>query len=200
MIEEYENARMLPPEWDAFIADNLYMKRDFLAFMENVNPCRQKYFAVRDRSGNLRTIFMSFVLEGYNLAMFTKWDLFIRITMIYVPVSVTRPGIVYDGYPEEALDYIKSIKGYKLLLNLPDSTFRGFAKGFTCPKCVLRLRWRSLDDYFSALRSNYRHRYKKAFRQSASLRLRWLKSPDEFTDEMYGLYLQTFGKSRAKAV
>lgn len=198
MIEEFERAYTLPSQWDSFVGDNLYMKRDFLAFMEGASPCGQKYFAVWGGDKRLQSVFMTFVQEGYNLAMFTRWNLQVRITMVYVPLSVTQPGLVYSGYPSEALAYLKGIKGYKILLNLPDEAFPGFAKGLTCPKCILRLRWQSLDGYLAALRSGYRRRYQKALRQSAPLRLRWLERPEEFTGEMYGLYLQTVAKSRIK--
>lgn len=198
MVLQYDKAVMLPDEWDNLTADNLYMKREFLSFMERVNPCDQKYYVVTDETGNLRTIFMTFIKTDYNMLMFTNISISIRITMIYVPLSVTRPGIIYDEYIGEALNFIRSIKGYKIMLNIGDEQFAGFAKGLTCPKCILNLRWDSFNGYMSDLRSGYRYRYKKAFEHSDSLRMRWIDNKMEFTDEMYQTYLQVYNHSKLR--
>lgn len=196
MITVERRAADLPAEWDAVVGDNVYLRRDFLAFMERCDDCGQRYHLVRDADGRLDTVFMTYVRRGYNLSMFTRFDYRVRMTFVYVPLSVTRPGIAWGSCRDEALAYIRGLRGYTLVLNLPEGDYPGFATGLTCSQCVLDVRWSSFEDYLGALRSHYRHRYRKALKASAGLRLRWLERPEEFDEELYGLYLQVVGSSR----
>ena len=194
-IKEFDSITKVPDEWDAIIDDNIYLSKEFLTFMERIDKCEQKYYMIYD-DGNLDTVFMSYVRKKYNPAMFTKLNLHQRMTMIYVPLSVTRPGIVYNKHLDKAMDFIKTIKGPKMLLNIEDVDPRGYAKGLTCPKCILTNRFASFDDYMNSLRSNYRYRYTKCFKKSAPLTLEYLENNEDFTDEMYECYLQVYNKSR----
>lgn len=42
-MDEFKNAVDIPEEWDDLTGSNIYLKKSFLAFMENVNPCKQRY-------------------------------------------------------------------------------------------------------------------------------------------------------------
>ena len=194
-IKEFDSITKVPDEWDTIIDDNIYLAKEFLTFMERIDKCEQKYYMIYD-DGDLDTVFMSYVRKKYNPAMFTKLNLHQRMTMIYVPLSVTRPGIVYNKHLDKAMDFIKTIKGPKMLLNIEDVDPRGYAKGLTCPKCILTNRFASFDDYMNSLRSNYRYRYTKCFKKSAPLTLEYLENNEDFTDEMYECYLQVYNKSR----
>ena len=194
-IKEFDSITKVPDEWDTIIDDNIYMSKEFLTFMERIDKCEQKYYMIYD-DGDLDTVFMSYVRKKYNPAMFTKLNLHQRMTMIYVPLSVTRPGIAYNKHLDKAMDFIKTIKGPKMLLNIEDVDPRGYAKGLTCPKCILTNRFASFDDYMNSLRSNYRYRYTKCFKKSAPLTLEYLENNEDFTDEMYECYLQVYNKSR----
>ena len=196
MITVEQRAADLPAEWDDVVGDNVYLRRDFLAFMESCDDCGQRYHLVRDAAGRLDTVFMTYLRRGYNLSMFTPFDYRVTMTFVYVPLSVTRPGIAWGSCRDEALAYIRGLRGYTLILNLPEGDYPGFATGLTCSQCVLEVRWPSFEDYLAALRSHYRHRYRKALKASAGLRLRWLERPEEFDEELYGLYLQVVGSSR----
>ena len=194
-IKEFDSITKVPDEWDTIIDDNIYLSKEFLTFMERIDKCEQKYYMIYD-DGDLDTVFMSYVRKKYNPAMFTKLNLHQRMTMIYVPLSVTRPGIAYNKHLDKAMDFIKTIKGPKMLLNIEDVDPRGYAKGLTCPKCILTNRFASFDDYMNSLRSNYRYRYTKCFKKSAPLTLEYLENNEDFTDEMYECYLQVYNKSR----
>ena len=197
MIEilTYESIKKAPDEWDALVGDNIYMTKRFLSFMEDVDNCHQRYYALY-KDGQLDTVFMTYERKHYNLGMFTKINLYQDMTFVYVPLSVTRPGIVYNQCLQEALDYIKKMKGPKMLLNLEDMDLKGFAKGLTCPKCILTNRFSSFEEYLSCLRSNYRRRYKQALKKSQELTLTYLEDNRDFTKEMYNCYLQVYNKSR----
>ena len=198
MIVRYERAAELPEEWDSAVHDNVYLTREFLAFMETADSEKKTYYGVYDRSGKLDTVFETIERKGYNLAMFTRFNFRIKVTMVYVPLSVTRPGIEYGECLTEAAEFIRKLPGYKIFLNLPNIELNGYAKGLTCPKCVLSVRWKTFDGYMDALRSNYRYRFRKALKKAAPLKIRYLESGDEFTDELYGLYEQVYNKSRIR--
>ncbi len=198
MIVRYDSVSELPNEWDSVVGDNIYLTRKFLAFMETADREKKTYYGVYDSSGKLDTVFETIERRGYNLGMFTRLNFKIKITMVYVPLSVTRPGIEYGECLEEAAEFIRGLKGYKIFLNLPDMELNGYAKGLTCPKCVLKIRWSSFDEYMDSLRSNYRYRFRKALKKAAPLKLRYLNGGEEFTDEMYKLYEQVYDKSRIR--
>ena len=199
MIEifTYESIKQAPKEWDALVGDNIYMTTRFLSFMESVENCHQRYYAIY-KDGQLDTVFMTYKRKHYNLGMFTKINLYQDMTFIYVPLSVTRPGIVYNQCLQQALDFIKKMKGPKILLNLEDMHLKGFAKGLTCPKCIFTNRFSSFEDYLNSLRSNYRRRYRQALSKSQDLTLTYLENNADFPEEAYQCYLQVYNKSRIK--
>ena len=198
VIKKYDSISLVPKEWDSIIGDNIYLSIEFLKFMERVDSCQQQYYLIYDDNHKLDTIFMTYVREKYNVLMFTKLNITKKTTMVYVPLSVTRPGIVYGKHLKESFEIIKKIKGQKIILNIGDVDPNGFAKGLTCPKCIFYNNFKSFDEYMSCLRSNYRHRYKKAFDKSKQLKLEYLQDNNDFTEEMYDCYLQVYNKSKVK--
>lgn len=198
MIVRYNSVAEIPQEWDEAVNDNIYLTRRFLAFMEKADDAKKTYYAVYDKDEKLDTVFETIERKGYNLGMFTRLNFKIKITMVYVPLSVTRPGIEYKKCLQEATDFIKTLPGYKIFLNLPDIELSGYAKGLTCPKCILNVKWKTFDEYMNSLRSNYRYRFRKALKKAAPLKLRYLNGGEEFTDEMYKLYEQVYNKSRIR--
>ncbi len=196
MITTCTRAADLPEDWDDAVGDNIYLRRDFLTFLEGCEDCGQRYHYIRDDQQRMDTVFMTHKRHNYNLAMFTPRDLLVTMTFVYVPLSVTRPGIEAGRHREEALAFIRSLRGYKLVLNLTDREVPGFTTGRTCSQCVLAVRWTSFEQYLASLRSHYRHRYRKALRASAGLRMRFLDDPAEFDERLYELYLQVVHRSR----
>ena len=196
-IKKFDSINDVPDIWDSVIGDNIYMSKSFLSFMESIDKCDQHYYMLFD-DGALDSVFMSYVRKKYNLAMFTKFYLYQKMTMIYVPLSVTRPGIAYGKHLDKVMDYIKTIKGPKMVLNIEDVDPRGYAKGLTCPKCILTNRFSSFEDYLNNLRSNYRYRYNKCFKKSSALKLEYLEDNRDFTEEMYECYLQVYNKSKIR--
>lgn len=191
-------AELLPAEWDDVTRDNIYLQRNFLAFIEKSEHDYQPVYYLFYDGDRLDSVFVSHRRKGYNLGMFTKTDLKIEITLIYLPMCVTASGIVTGKLKELVFDTIRSIKGYKMILNLLDGDVKGFATGLTCPKCILDLPFSSFDDYLSALRSDYRNRVKKVFRKTERLDIRFIDNTREFSEELYGLYLNVLGNSRIR--
>ena len=194
-VDVYNYLNEVPETWDSLIKDNLYLSKDFLSFIEKNDKCKQKYYMVYDEDNNLDTIFMSYVREDFDIATFAKFDMITPTTLIYVPLSVTRPGLMGNKCIDYAFEYIKKIKGPKMVLNLGDYNPKGYAKGMNCSKCIFTNTFNSFDDYMKSLRSNYRRRYKKAFEMSKELTLELLEDNNLFTEEMYDCYLQVVHKS-----
>lgn len=197
MINKYYSINDVPSTWDDIVGDNIYMKKAFLKFMEEIDQCSQTYYVIT-KDNKIDTIFMTYTRPSYNLGMFTKHNIVLKMTLIYVPLSVTRPGIIYNECLNEALDVIKKIKGPKMLLNLNDMIIPKFAKGITCPKCILQIKWDSFEGYLNSLRSNYRYRYLKAMKKAKDLSITYLNDNHEFNNEMYECYLEVYNKSRIK--
>ena len=59
-MELFTSANDLPEDWDTVCADNYALKKDFLEFMEQINPCEQRYFIFRDNDHRIDSIFMTF--------------------------------------------------------------------------------------------------------------------------------------------
>ena len=196
-IEKYSTIHEVPDTWNSLIGDNIYLSKSFLAFMESVDKCEQQYYMLYDE-GVLDAVFMTYVRSKYNLAMFTKFNLYQKMTMVYVPLSVTRPGIAYNKRLDAVMDFIKTIKGPKMILNIDDVAPRGYAKGLTCPKCILTNKFNSFSHYLESLRSNYRYRYNKCLKKSSGLTIEYLEDNKNFTEEMYACYLQVYNKSKIR--
>lgn len=194
-VEVFNQIEDVPNEWDSLIEDNLYLSKEFLSFIEENDKCNQKYYMIYDDNDKLDTIFMSYVRNDFDIATFAKFDMVTPTTLIYVPLSVTRPGLMGNKCIDYAFKYIKKIKGPKMVLNLKDYNPKGYAKGMNCSKCIFHNRFKTFDDYMNSLRSNYRRRYKKAFDKSKNLTIELLDDNTKFSEEMYDCYLQVVNKS-----
>ncbi len=190
-------AEELPREWDFLDENNPYLTRQFLSFVESTEKDFKPTYHLFYDGEKLDSCFVSFPRKKYNVAMFTPLHFSINVTLIYLPMCVTRGGFYFGTLKKEALQAIQEIKGYKMLLNAENPDAEGFAVGLTCPKCILYLRWDSFDGYLAALRSDYRNRAKKILRRSEDLQMRFIP-PQEFTDEMYQMYLNVLNRSKIK--
>ena len=201
LIEE-TRAENLPPEWDTIIGDNLYLRRSFLTFIEKTEKDYKPTYYLFFDGDKADSCFVAHERKGYNLAMFTKFNFKICVTMIYLPMCVTRSGVVFGKCKNAVIEKIKSLKGYKMILNLSEEEqkegFKDFAIGLTCPKCVLGLRFDSFDDYVNSLRSDYRNRLKKVLKKTEDINIRFIDNKTDFSDALYQMYLNVLGKSRVR--
>lgn len=197
-IMEYTHARDLPDEWDVLTKDNVYLSRYFLDFIEGTEKDYEPTYYLFYKDEKADSCFVTHRRKKYNLTMFTKFNMPITVMFIYLPMSVTASGMVVGELKKEVFEKIKSIKGYKMTLNLPFNDVDGFAVGLTCPKCILDLDFSSFDDYAERLRSNYRAKLKKVMKKSEKLQLRFIDNKTEFTDEFYEMYQNVLNRSRLR--
>lgn len=165
-----------------------------LKLLRYANPLKQSYYYIEDDD---RYAFFTSYLNRMNLFTFGKARLFINLQTIAFPCSLSCSGYITND-PEWMLEYIKTIKGCKLVLNA-DMPFRmkGMVFGETLPTCRLKLR----DDmdtvcaYMRALRSSYRRRINLAVKNCSDISMRRIS--DDSID-VHPLYLQTYERSEYK--
>jgi len=197
-IKKYDSILKVPKEWDSVIQDNIYLSIKFLSFMEEIDHCKQEYYMVYN-DNKLDGVFMMYERPHYNLFMFTKYNLYGKMKLMYVPLSVTRPGVECNQSLNYILDTITKMKGPKMLLNLEKKDLdHRYAIGLTCPKCIFYNHFNSFEEYLNQLRSNYRYRYTKALERSNDLKFYFLEDNRSFNNEMYNCYLQVYNKSKIR--
>lgn len=194
----FDSADKLPQNWDLLTKDNPYLRRSFLSFIEKTEKDYRPSYHLFYDGERLDSCFVSFLNRRFDIAMFTKATFKRKVTLIYLPMSVTRPGIAFGSLRGEVTEYIKRIKGYTLALNLNDGNAPGFATGYTCPKCILTVRWSNFDEYVRSLRSDYRNKLKKVFARSEELTIRFIDNRTEFDDKLYAMYLNVLERSETK--
>ena len=193
MYKVIQYAKDLPEEWNELCKKNIYMGKDFLAFMEKANDCHQSYHLFY-KEGQLYSCFMMFERK-FNLFIFTKRKFFCNIKFIYLPLSVSHPGIVFGEDPSEVADVLNRMKGVKLLLNIGSETLDHFIKGHYLPICVLENKWNTFEEYLNDTRTSYRRRIRQALKKGEALQIEVLGDNKKFTQEMYELYEQVFSRS-----
>jgi hypothetical protein len=128
--------------------------------------------------GQIDTQFLICKTTDNNIAMFTPFKLPVIMHSVYFPFTLSKPaGIFGNETRQETAEFLKSLKGFKMILNIDKNcTLDGFAGGLICPKCVLEIKWNSFEEYMSSLRSGYRRRYNSAFEKSKDLKFYLLKN------------------------
>ena len=193
MYKKIKTAKDLPLEWDELCKNNIYMSRDFMQFMENVNYCNQSYHLFY-KNGKLYSCFMMFERK-FNLFIFTKYKVNVPMKFIYLPLSVSHPSIIWNEDKKEVTDVLHKMKGIKIIINVDKEELRGFSKGHYLPICILENRWNTWDEYLGSMRANYRRRISQALKKGENIEYELLKDNKDFTDEWYGLYEQVFEHS-----
>lgn len=201
MIEIYKYAEELPAEWDEAAGSNSSLRKDFLALLERVNPCRLEYAVFRFKNKKIQAILVKYVLK-IDIFCYSRFHFYLPITIIGIPCSVSESGYSFSADVSEegraALkEYLTDLKGAKLILNAAeDWDFLSFTKGFTLPSCIMDVPWRTFEEYLHSLRSHYRYRYKKAIERGLALSIGILQ--EGFAEKHYRLYEQVYNKSLYK--
>jgi len=198
MIETL-HAQDLPAEWDALVGDNYALRRSFLQDLEISQPCDQRYYMFHTSEGRLDSLLMTFRIR-MNLMQYTPFSWHEKVTMIHVPISVTRPALVIGEQTRAEVEaFIAKIKGYTIVLNWRGTgTLAHLTSGNMSPQLSLALHWKTFAEYLASMRSNYRHRYLKAQKKGQQLTFRFLENNTDFTAEFYQFYAHVNKKSRIR--
>ncbi|MCL2383698.1 MAG: GNAT family N-acetyltransferase [Oscillospiraceae bacterium] len=165
----------------------------FINLLKENNLFPQEYYYIRNNDD-----FAFFILSKMKLNIFTfaKLKLSMKIKIIGMPCSISEQGY-YTNNEKMMLDYIKTIKGVKLVLNVQKTIpEQGITVGKTLPTCIFVNDFKNIHEYMSSLRSSYRRRISKAIVNCENIVIQELKGKCPKT--VYDLYLRTYEKSPYK--
>jgi hypothetical protein len=166
---------------------------EFIKLLKKENHFPQEYYLIKNKED-----FAFFIVYKMKLNIFTfgKLKLHVWVNVIGIPCSISENGY-YTNNEELMLDYIKTIKGAKLVLNVKSPVeANGITVGNTLPTCVFVNNFNSIDEYVASLRSSYRRRIKKAIRACKDLEIEQVRGC--CYKNVYDLYLNTYQKSSYK--
>lgn len=164
--------------------------KEMLKLLKEENKFHQEYHYIK--RGNSYS-FLIIYKNMMNLLTFGKLKFYYPLKVIGYPCSLSVNGYITN---DESLtyEYIKSIKGAKLVLNVnEDLNLNEFTKGYTLPTCIFKNNFNSLNEYINSLRSNYRKRINKCLKNTKNISIIYNSKED-----IYDLYLNTYNKSNYK--
>ena len=197
-IKKYHTAKNISPSWDASITST-YQSIAFLSHLETFNLCKQRYYVAQDSEKILAgAIVYSLKI---NLLTFSKFSFPITFTVIGIPASVDAAGIIGTNNEEikALIEYIFSQeKGLIVCLNYNQiDNIAKIIKMQTLPTLIFEKKNDSWNDFFNAIKHNYRHRILKAEAKIATAEKR-VEPCTCFTIEHYNQYLAILKKSKTK--
>ncbi len=198
MVARLSHVGALVEDWDA-LCSSPFQRRAFLTHLEQTNPCKQRYYELRDGDGLLRAGAVVYTMP-LDLLTFSKLSSSMRINFLGVPCSQSAPGLVGERVWQRRLAKRLRLEEPHFLvgLNLDHGLdLPGFVEGRNLPTVELALEASDLDGYLAALRSDYRRRFKKLTTTWRGVDAQH-SSCSEFSAEHHALYLDVFARSDAK--
>lgn len=199
-ISDQETTVYISDDFDEiydFVKDILQypFERDLLNLLKEENKLRQRYVYIQK---NNAYAFFTVYENKMNIFTFGKLKCFLKLKVIGYPCSLSCCGYLTND-EEMMFDYIKKIKGAKLVLNAGTvsgcQSVKQMTVGETLPTCILDRHLESIEEYMSHLRSPYRRRIRKA---AAACKDLTVKTVNDGSADIYRLYLNTFEKSNYK--
>lgn len=169
---------------------NYPFNKETLKLLKEENLFHQEYYYIKRNND-----YAFFVLykNKMNLLTFSKLKLNYNLNVIGYPLSLSNKGYITNN-EEMLFDYIKTIKGAKLILNVEDKkTYKSYLRGHTLPTCIFKNDFKTFEDYLNSLRSSYRRRINNAIKACKNIEIEYNNDTD-----IYNLYLQTYNKSNYK--
>lgn len=170
-------------------------ERGLLNLLKEENRLPQTYVYLQKGSAYA---FFTIYENKMNIFTFGKLKCFLKLKVIGYPCSLSNCGFITND-EEMTFDYIKKIKGAKLVLNVGKisdcPSVKQMTVGETLPTCILDRHLDSIEDYMAHLRSPYRRRLKKSFAACKDLTV---KTANDGSIDIYRLYLNTYEKSDYK--
>ncbi len=192
------HAANLPAEWDELASPYYILQRDFLTMLEEAHPCGQGYHLFY-HEGRLDSILVSYQTR-MNLGVYTPFEWYVNITILYVALPVACPGMVVGDKTRAQVDaFIRSLRGYCMVPNWRrDESLADMAIGPMNPSVSMQLPWRSFDQYLDSMHGYYRLRCHKALRRGKNLEFEFLQDNSQFDEYLYRYYLYVYEKSQVK--
>jgi len=196
-IERLGEASGLAPGWDT-AAGSWFRSREFLAYAERFNPCRQRYYQLREgervRAG---AIVYSLTLD---LLTFLRIPSPITMHLVGIPVGIATPG--YFGRPADRDAVLRDVAARErgLLVVLNAEAGDHLPVGARCrmiPTIMMDGRFAGWEAYLAALRAPHRRRLRK-LEESAQRLEAATTGCDRFTEAHHALYRQVHDRAPAK--
>lgn len=180
MIEDMVMKHGLPYPFD----------RDLLSLLKKENHFEQEYYYLeRDDDYAFFTLYKN----KMNIFTFGKLKCNFNLNVIGFPCSLSSCGYVTNN-EQMMLDYIKKIKGAKLVLNVTNPIpVKNMTVGKTLPTCLFNCEFDTVEEYMDSLRSQYRRRIRIANEKCKDINAIMDNDAD-----VYNLYLNTYNKSDYK--
>ena len=172
--------------------DNLEFpyNKEMLKLLKQENKVEQEYYYVEDNNSYAYIIVYKMKM---NLFTYGKRELNFNTSVIGYPCSLSEEGYVTNDQ-RLVLEFAKTIKGPVLILNAKkEIKDNNYVLGETLPTCVFKNNFKTIQEYLSSLRSNYRRRINIAIKNCNDILIKI--NPK---DDIYELYLNTYNKSNYK--
>lgn len=166
--------------------------KEMINLLKEENQNWQEYIYLE--RGNDYAFFILYQLK-MNLFTFGKANFKMNFHVVGYPCSIGECGY-YTNNIQMMLDYIKKIKGCKLVLNAKSVVKdKDITVGETLPSCIFKNDFETTDEYIHSLRSNYRRRINKAISRCKNIKV---KTITDGSIDVYPLYLNTYNRSEYK--
>ena len=166
--------------------------KEMYKILKEENKFEQEYYYLKR---NKDYAFFTIYKNRMNIFTFGKMQLFMNIKVIGYPCSLSNCGYITNN-EKMMMDYIKTIKGAKLVLNvLNKQEYKNYTLGETLPTCIFNNIYININDYLNSLRASYRRRIQKSIKKCKDVKMKEIK--DNSVD-IYNLYLNTYNKSNYK--
>lgn len=166
--------------------------KEMYRILKKENKFEQEYYYLKRKKDYA---FFTIYKNKMNIFTFGKFQLFMNIKVIGYPCSLSNSGYITNN-EIMLMDYIKTIKGAKLILNVSKNNYyKDYTLGETLPTCIFNNTYKHIDQYLDSLRAPYRRRIQKSIKKCENLKLKELKN---INNDIYNLYLNTYNKSNYK--
>lgn len=194
-IQVHYSPDQINDEWDN-LSSCYFQKKEFLSLLHKYNPCDQRYYElyVNDRlvAG---TVVYTLRLD---LLTFAKFKLPFKVQVIGIPASVSTIPIIGDHSEYFISELLKIEKGLVLGLNFSFDFYNEKVVNMrTLPTIVLKKIFNDFEEYFQAIRYNYRRRLSNI--QKKFINVNSISTHcSSFTSDHYLLYLEIMNRTKTK--
>ena len=179
-------------------------EKNLISLLKKENKNEQEYIYLEKGKS---FAFLILYKMKMNIFTFGKLSCYINMKVVGYPCSLSEPGYITND-EKLMLEYVKSIKGAKLVLNVSDPiSDNDLIIGETLPVCMFNNDFKSTEEYLGCLRSSYRRRLNKAVRNCQDIEINKIRDINKIHEinnihadsiDIYDLYLNTYNKSDYK--
>lgn len=166
--------------------------KEMLKLLKQENKFEQEYYYIKKGED---FAFFTVYKNRMNIFTYGKAKLFLNIDVVGFPCSLSNSGYVTNN-EKMLFDFITKMKGAKLILNVDKPNIsKKYTIGNTLPTCVMKIDFKSIEEYLASQRSSYRRRINIAIENCKEIEICTI---NDNSIDVYELYLNTYNKSNYK--